>query len=204
MAEYNDAEVLKEYFGYLKSEEATIVSITKNLVKNLDTKKKWIDVVAFDSWGSKGEKLAFNYIIVELFETKIYPKYPKGADLRLRKAITWKTAHDDIDQQRSKGIRGSNLLITCYLYNRNKGKKETLLLGNWNEEYGGFDFTGKVPTTTTARKIDMEPEWVYRITGNRQISDYEIQYIRKNYDQIYAHILQEKHVMIDWLFEKHS
>jgi hypothetical protein len=151
--------------------------------------------------GFKRRETAFNYIIVELFERKIYPKYSKDADLKLRKAITWKTSHNDIEQQRSKGIRGQMIFITCHLYNRNKGKKETRLFNFWNEEYGGFDYTGKVPTTTIARKVDMEPEWEYRITGTRKINDSTYQYIQKNYKLIHARNIQEKHVMIDWFFE---
>jgi hypothetical protein len=204
MAIYNDEEVLKQYFNYVTSEEATIVFIAKNLVNDLYTKKKWVDVVGFDCGVQKGKRFAFNYIVVELFEKKIYPKYPKDADSSLKRAITWQTAHNDIEQQRSKGIRGPMFLITCHLYNRNKGKEETLLFHNWNEEYGGFDHTGKVPTTTITREVEMKPEWEYRITGNREIDDNKFQYIQQNYKQIFIRILQEKRVMIDWFFEKYS
>ena len=50
----NEKKVLNEYFDYLKSDEAAIVYIMKNLVNNLDSKRKWIDVVDFDCWGSRG------------------------------------------------------------------------------------------------------------------------------------------------------
>lgn len=194
-------KVVKEYFDYLKSEEATIVFIVKNLVANLDTKRKWIDVVDFDSPGTRGNKVQFNYIIVELFERKIYPKYPQNFDLKFKKAITWKTSHEDISQQRSKGIRGQMFLFICDLYNKNKGKKEIQLFHNWNQEYGGFDFTGKVPTTTIEREVSMKPNWEYRIIGSRKINDNEFRYIKANYSRIMEQIFKKKRVMLEYFFE---
>lgn len=197
-----DQTVLKKYVDYLKTEEATIVFIVKNLVDSLDTKRKWIDVVDFDAYGSKGDKIAFNYIIVELFERKLFPKYPKGADIKLKKAITWKTAHDDVTKQRSNGVRGTMFLITCHLYNKNRGKKVTRLLSNWNEKYGGFDYTGRVPTTTISREFDMEPHWQYKITGKRKINVNQFKSIQENYNnKIYPRIIHEKFLKIDWFLE---
>jgi hypothetical protein len=102
----NEKKVVNDYFDYLKSDEAAIVYIAKNLVNNLDTKKKWIDVVDFDCWGSKGGMPAFNYIVVELFDRMIFPDYPNNENSQLKRAITWRTCNNDISQQRSKGIRG--------------------------------------------------------------------------------------------------
>jgi hypothetical protein len=51
------------------------------------------------------------------------------------------------------------------LFNKNRGKLVTKLFHNWNEEYGGFNYSGKVPATTIRRKVQLEPEWEYRITG---------------------------------------
>ena len=199
---YKNEEVLRAYLGYMRTEEPTIVFIAKNLVKDLDTKKKWIHVVDFDCWGIRGRKFAFNYIIVELFDRKLHPKYPEDANEQMRKAITWQAAHDDIAQQKAKGIMGPMFLITCPLYNKNKGKKMREELPYWNEEYGGFDFTGKVPTTTVVRMRNMEPDWVYRVTGYRKINDSMLQYIKKNYSEIEERILKEKHVEIEWFFKK--
>lgn len=207
MEKYNNKAVLEKYYHYLetKSEEAAIVFIVQNLVDSLDTKKKWIDVVDFDTYGSRVGKMAFNYIIVELFERKIHPKYPKGADAKLKKAITWKTAHEDMMNQRSNGIKGTLFLITCKLFNKNKGKQVTRLLPHWNEEYGGFDYTGKVPTTTIARKFDMEPEWHYKITGTQKINKNQFRCIQENYDnEIYPRIIHEQFVKIDWFLEKYN
>ncbi|WP_413301021.1 hypothetical protein AA0X95_20240 [Bacillus sp. 1P10SD] len=199
----NEKKVLNEYFDYLKSDEAAIVYIVKNLVNNLDSKRKWIDVVDFDCWGSRGGMPAFNYIVVALFDRMIFPSYPSNASFQLKKAITWRTCHNDISQQRSKGIRGKTFLITCNLFNKNKGKLVTKLFHNWNEEYGGFDYSGKVPTRTIRRKVQLEPKWEYRITGCRKINYKRFIYIKENYEQIYERILDEKHVLIEWFFENY-
>jgi hypothetical protein len=199
----NEKKVLNEYFDYLKSDESAIVYIVKNLVKNLDSKRKWIDVVDFDCWGSRGDKPAFNYIIVELFDRMIFPEYPNNANSQLKKAITWRTCHNDISQQRSKGIRGEVFLITCHLFNKNRGKIVTKLFYNWNVEYGDFDYSGKVPTTTIRRKVQVEPEWEYRITGCRKINYKRLKYIKENYEHIYERILDEKHVLIEWFFDNY-
>lgn len=205
MGPYNEKMVLKEYFDYAKSEEATIVYITKNLVDSLNTKNKWIDVVSFDRYSSKGGKFAFNYMIVELFERKIQPNYPKSASINIKKAITWRTAHDDILKQRSNGIRGTMYLITCKLINKNRGKKEIRLLPYWNEEYGGFDYTGRVPTTTISREFDMEPAWHYIITGKQKINLQQFNTIQEHYtNKIYPRIINEKFAKIDWFLETYT
>jgi hypothetical protein len=139
----NEGKVLNEYFDYLKSEEATIVYIVKNLVNSLGTKKKWIDVVDFECRGSKGGKPDFKYFVVELFDRRIFPKYPDNASSQLKKALTWETCHNDIGQQKSKGIRGPIFLVTCYLFNKNKAKVGT--------------------------KLELKPEWEYRVTGCRKM-----------------------------------
>ncbi|MEH7440653.1 hypothetical protein V7182_24690, partial [Neobacillus drentensis] len=47
----NEKKVVNEYFDYLKSDEAAIVCIVKKLVNNnLDSKRKWIDVVDFGNY----------------------------------------------------------------------------------------------------------------------------------------------------------
>lgn len=193
-------KMLKAYLDYERSEEAAIVFIAKNLVKDLDTKNKWVHVVDYDCWGRKGGRNGFNYIVVELFDRKLHPVYPKGADIKLKRAITWDTAHEDIKQQQDKGAKGPKFLITCQLYNRNKGKYELKERPFWNEEYGGFDYTEKEPTTIVFVKKSMEPEWVYRVTGCRKINDTRLQYIKKNYDRIYERILKEKHVELECFF----
>lgn len=209
----DEEALLKQYRDYAKSYEATIVFIVRDSTK-IDTTDKWIDVISFDSYGEKcikynkeykyceKEAFLFNYIMVELFDKKMHPKYPKDASVELKRAITWETAHADIKQQRTDGVRGPMFLATCPLINKNRGKKETKYFNNWNDEYGGFDHTGKVPTTTIAREVDMEPEWAYLITSSRRINDKQKNYILSHYNpDILPRINKEKRVSLDWFFE---
>jgi hypothetical protein len=39
------------------------------------------------------------------------------------RAITWETAHKDIEQQKSKGVRPRKFKITGISYDKNRGKK---------------------------------------------------------------------------------
>ena len=49
-------------------------------------------------------KIAFNWIIVELFPRKIKPKYDTDPDYN--RYLTWLTAHEDIEKQRDSGFHG--------------------------------------------------------------------------------------------------
>lgn len=168
----NKNELLKEeYHLYLRSDEAAAVYFVKNLVNGIDTEGKWIDVINEERYPDVNDKPVFKNVVIELFERKIKPKYPKDADVMLTRAITWEAAHKDINEQRSHGIHGPVFEVTGCRYNKNKGKYETRSFANWNEEYGGFDHTGEVPTTTITRRVKMEPEWVYRITGIKRIDN---------------------------------
>lgn len=194
--------LMKEYFNYLRSDEATVVFITKYLAKNIECEGKWIDVIDYDAYGERDGKTAFNYMVIELFNRKIKPHYPKGSELQLKKAITWKAAHEDINKQRSVGIKGTKYLILCKLFNKNRGKKEVKLFPNWNEEYGGFDFTGKVPTTTIAKEIDAKPEWHYKVIDSRAITVQQFNRIKATYNtKIYPRIYEEKYVKMTWFLE---
>ena len=166
----NKYESLKDKYGlYLRSNEAAAVYFVKNFVSNLDTKDKWIDIISSEKYPNYDNKPAFKNVKIELFERKIKPKYPKDADVMLRRTITWEAAHKDIAEQRFNGIQGTVFQVTGRSYNKNKGKFEIRLFDHWNEEYGGFDHTGKVPTTTLTRRVKMEPEWVYEIKGVERI-----------------------------------
>lgn len=162
----NENELKREYWLYTKTDEAAAVYYIRDLVESIDTKGKWIDIIFSDRYYSDYDKKpAFKKVIVELFERKIKPKYPKDADIDLIKAITWKVAHEDIEKQRNSGVLGSLFEVTGVYYNKNRGKFENKSIDHWNEEYEGFDYTGKVPTTTIIRRVEMEPKWIYIITG---------------------------------------
>lgn len=87
----NEYELKREYWICTKTDEAAAVYYIRNLVENIDTKGKWIDIIFSDRYYSDyDDKTAFKNVIVELFERKIKPKYLKDADIDLKRAIAWK------------------------------------------------------------------------------------------------------------------
>ena len=201
-------ELVDKYEDYLKSSEALAVYLVKAYVHQVDTRNKWIDIVNSSTWEHRSSKTAFNYLIVEIFDRIKHPIYPKRTDKmddyeyrQICKAITWEVSHDDIRDQRERGIRGQLFLTIVPIYNKNKGKKVVIEKPFWNEEYGGFDYTGKVPTTTKKIEIDMEPDWDYFVKACKQITDVDAHRITKYFDaNILPKIHEERNNLIDWYF----
>lgn len=205
---YKYKDLVDKYKDYLKSTEASAVYLVKKYVQQIEAGKKWIDIVSCDSYYHRTEKPAFNYIIIEIFDKKKFPVYPiklkNQNDFEYRqicKAITWNVSHDDINAQRIKGLRGSIYLVLIPLYNKNRGKKVIIEKSFWNEEYGGFDYTGKVPTTIKKIEKDMEPEWDYYVKAFKKITDKDIKRI-ENYFHSYIgpKIIEERRNLIEWYF----
>ena len=182
--------------------------LTKQLVHQIDTKNKWIDIVDYDQFSHRSNLVGFNYIIVEVFNRKIIPMYPEKktfsnefAYKQTCKAITWDVSHRDIEKQRASGARGLTYLIVISISNKNRGKKTIIEKPFWNEEYGGFDYTGKVTTTTKKTEKELEPKWEYVVKGCRLISDEDKNRIKEYYyDYIYDRIQTLHHVELDWFF----
>jgi hypothetical protein len=206
MSNNHDEALLELYDVYSKSEEAVIVKLIKKPEADIDSNNKWIDVVDYDSWVHRSNRTGYNYLIVELFDRKMQPIYPKKDKLmsneeykNLCKAITWHTAHEDIRDQRTQNIQGQLYLMAITFYNRNRGKKQIIEKPFWNEEYGGFDHTGKVPTTTKRYEVDLEPAWDFRLIGPREINFGTLMNIKKYYNtHIYKRIIAEKHIDLNW------
>lgn len=201
-------ELLNKYMDYLNSTEALAVYLVKAYATQIDTSNKWIDIVSSNIWNHKSKKTAFNYLIVEIFDRKRQPKYPaktnEVSDFDYRqicKAITWEVSHEDIDDQKGKGIKGQLFLTIIPIYNKNRGKKVIIEKPNWNEEYGGFDYTGKYPTTTKKIAKDMEPEWDYFVKAYKQITELDVERIEKDFVfYISPRIHEERNNLIEWYF----
>ncbi len=201
-------ELVDKYKDYLKSSEALAVYLVKSYVRQVDTRNKWIDIVNSSTWEHRSGKTAFNYIIIEVFDRMKHPIYPKRTDQmddygyrQICKAITWEVSHDDIRDQRERGIRGQLFLTIVPIYNKNKGKKVVIEKPFWNEEYGGYDYTGNVPTTTKKIEKDMEPDWDYFVKACKQITDVDVDRITKYFDSyILPRIHQERNNRIKWYF----
>ncbi|MBF6633593.1 MAG: hypothetical protein ITG06_05895, partial [Planococcus sp. (in: Bacteria)] len=65
------------YIAYVKSSESTAVLIVRDMVKDIDTKGKWIDVRHMEKRFLSHADEDFSFIIVELFSRKQKPTYSK-------------------------------------------------------------------------------------------------------------------------------
>ena len=58
----------KDYLDYIDSGESAAVYIVKNIVKSLDTKNMWVDVVSINTYYKRGSgNIAFNCNEISLF-----------------------------------------------------------------------------------------------------------------------------------------
>ena len=153
----------KDYLDYIDSGESAAVYIVKNIVKSLDTKNMWVDVVSINTYYKRGSgNIAFNWIVVELFPRKIKPKYDTDPDYN--RYLTWLTAHEDIEKQRDSGFHGEKFLVLCDLYDKNKNKFTThtvIAKKYWEpmEAYRPMEI-----------KNPVDPEWEYRVRAVKTIS----------------------------------
>ena len=111
-----------EYISYVESGESAAVFITRDIVRVIDTTGKWIDILNLEGDKNKSGRWNFRYFTIELFPRKKKPEFLSNMDEEERAYTTWKTAHEDIGEQRSQGYRGKKYKICPRLVNRNEGK----------------------------------------------------------------------------------
>lgn len=153
-----------EYISYIRNGESVAVFITRDLVKDINTKGKWIDVFASKGAELGGGRWNFKWFSVELFPRKTNPVYPKDASLEERRYITWQTAHTDIDRLRRSGYKGIKVKIFPKLVNLNKGKYE-IRKAVWNKTFNRW-VPEKWFTSSCVwrdRKVAVKPKWEYKI-----------------------------------------
>lgn len=123
-------ELNKKYVGYsdyVNSNESLGVYIVRDILKKINTKGYWIDIVEHNNNNPNNYDGKYSpnlYIVFRLYKrvTKpIYPPKPKKDDAYLLEhwqmevdAITWKTAHNDINYWKSKGNTGYKKTLVCY------------------------------------------------------------------------------------------
>lgn len=159
-----------EYISYVESGESAAVFVVRDIVRSIDTTGKWIDVLSLEGDKNKDGRWDFKYINVELFPRKIHPEYPADASEEDKKYITWKTANEDIAEQRSHGYRGSKFRVNPKLVNRNRGKYRKVRRA-WN-----IRFSQWVPNKWFGsscewreKKVPYKPQWDYDILAIKRL-----------------------------------
>lgn len=165
----NDYEVLKRgYREYAMTDEAAAVYFVRDVVNAINTRGKWIDVTFTDRYAvGFDKKPAFKKVIVELFNRKILPQYPEGADRDLKRAITWEVSHRDIKNQKCKGISGPQFEVTGLYCNKDNRKFKNIKFEQWYKVYNNFDFMDR----NEADRIVTSNGWRFIITRVKRIKE---------------------------------
>ena len=122
-----DDKLLKKYLKYANTDEAlAVLFVKKHLVAQ--AKGHWIDVADCERYEMSSDNLHFRFVVGGLYKRKIQPKYPSkstytidgkfdesGYYLMVR-AITWETAHKDIEQQKLNKVVTQKFKITGVSY----------------------------------------------------------------------------------------
>ncbi|MBR0289196.1 MAG: hypothetical protein IJQ82_09475 [Selenomonadaceae bacterium] len=162
-----------EYISYIQHGESAAVFITRDVVKSIKTKGKWIDVLTVNGQMNDYGRWDFKSFTAELFPRKTQPVYPAYASAEEKKYITWQTAHADIANLRQKGYKGVKFEIFPKLINLNKGKYE-IIRAIWNKAFNGWvpNIPEKYFTSSCEwrdRKVPIKPEWEYHILKIRRL-----------------------------------
>ncbi|MFR7717010.1 MAG: hypothetical protein ACLU09_11950 [Clostridium sp.] len=175
MPEMKDWKHDTEYISYIEGGESAAVFIVRDIVNSIDTKGKWVDVISLNTYYKRGagDRMAFNWIIVELFPRKMQPKYDKN-DSAHNRYLTWVTAHEDIAKQRQAGFHGEKYLVLCNLYNKNKNKftTHTIIARKYWEPMEAY--------RPMEVKDPVDPEWEYRIQAVKKVNAKQVSYIQNH------------------------
>ena len=170
MNKINKRKYDADYIAYIESGESAAVFVARDIVGTIDTSGKWIDILKLEGSKNKYGQWDLKHFTIELFPRKNFPHYPNNATIDEKKYITWKTAIEDISEQRSSGYVGIKYMIRSKLVNRNKGKYREVKAA-WNTTYQRwvpnewFGFSCEWRT----RKIYEDPEWDYEILDVKKL-----------------------------------
>lgn len=124
-------KLLKRYLEYASTEEAFAVLFVKQHLSR--AKGHWIDIDDSQRYEMSPDNLHFRFIVGGLFNRRIQPQYPPKSEYTIdgkfkereyylmARAITWETAHKDIEQQKSKSITPVRFKISGVSYPKIRG-----------------------------------------------------------------------------------
>ena len=126
-----DQKLLARYREYAGSEDAFAVLFVKQHLAQ--AKGHWVDPVDFERYELSPDNMHYRFVVGGLYPRKLQPKYlPKAAFSANAKfdekayylmvrAITWETAHADIEQQKAARVRPLRFEVRGVSYDRNRG-----------------------------------------------------------------------------------
>lgn len=129
-----DDKLLERYLKYANSEEAlAVLFVKKHIIK---AKGHWVDIDDCRRYEMSTDKMHFRFVTGGLYVRKIQPKYPPKSEYTINgkfdeeryyltvRAITWDTAHRDIEQQKSKKISHPKFKITGVSYELTRDSRD--------------------------------------------------------------------------------
>ena len=167
--------LLEEYRKYANTEEAfAVLFVRKHLAQ---AKGHWIDIDDSQRYEMSSDNFHFRFVQGGLYKRKIQPQYPSKSAYTnngkfdehrynfVTRAITWKTAHKDIEQQKSKHVKASKFKITGVSYDKNRDSKNYFREDAPPEIKAlAKDLSNRTnPLWDQALKYAAEPEFVYKI-----------------------------------------
>lgn len=158
------------YISYVESGESAAVFVARDIVRSIDTSGMWIDILNLEGYKNKDNRWDFKHFTIELFPRRKYPKYPDGATDEEKKYITWKTAYEDVREQRNRGYKGTKFRIYPKLVNRNKGKYRKVM-AVWNLTFGQWvpnEWFGS-SCEWREKKVPYKPKWDYNILAIKRL-----------------------------------
>jgi hypothetical protein len=176
-----DKKLLKKYLGYANTEEAfAVLFVKKHLAQ---AKGHWVDIVDYRRYMMSSDKLHFRFVIGSLYKREIQPRYPSksaytidgqfdehGYYLMVR-ALTWETAHKDIEQQKSKSVASRKFKITGISYDKNRG----------NTDFFQEDAPPEIKARSNNLNDRTNPLWNYALQyANKPEFVYEIKKVHIN------------------------
>ena len=149
--------LIEKYKKYSTTAESFAVLFVKKYLRAAEN--KWIDILNFRTdFYDDAKELEFEYVVCELFPKEIKPEYPPRKNFKKEedyilacRAITWETAHADIDDQRAKGIQGVKYSL--------RGKKVPVKNPNYTGEYFTKDAPEEIKALAKNLNDTTDPLW---------------------------------------------
>lgn len=170
-----DEKLLARYRKYASTEEAfAVLFVKKHLAQ---AKGHWVDPVDFRRYEMSPDDMHFRFVVGGLYARKLHPKYPPKSAYTVNgrfdedqyylmtRAITWETAHEDMDQQKAAKVPPLKFEVRGVSYDRNRGNTNFFRTDAPPEIKAlAADLSDRTnPLWDTALQYANAPEFVYEI-----------------------------------------
>lgn len=164
----------RDYKVHREIGSSVAIYIVRDIVKNIDTKGMWIDVKKLDADllkdGRRDGWWDIDSMEVELFPRKKKPKIHKGMDQDQIDYETWKTATEDIAEQRKHGYKG-DVWRVCPILIKDRHRTYKTVTKYWNPKFDQYvpKEWGIEGCEVRNVKLPTSPKYTYTIKSLKKI-----------------------------------